>query len=275
MAPEQIQADFTDRQFEEISLMVHSISGIHLHDGKKELVKARLAKRIRFLKLRNLNEYVTYVRTDTSGRELVAMLDALSTNMTYFFRESKHFDFLRDEILPKLIKKRRRIRIWSSGCSSGEEPYSIAILLRETVPSGLSPDMRILATDLSTRVLSVACRGEYAESSFRDTPPKLVHKYFERKQIQPRRIYRVQPSLRSLIHFARLNLMDPWPMKGPFDVIFCRNVMIYFDKATQKKLIHRYYDLLTEGGVLLLGHSESLAGTEHRFQYCQPATYRK
>jgi len=270
----QIQADLTNEQFEEISSMVHHLAGIHLHDGKKELVKARLAKRIRQLQLRNLDEYVAYVRGDTTGRELIAMLDALSTNLTYFFREPKHFDFLRDEILPKLIEK-RKIRIWSSGCSSGEEPYSIAMLLRETVPSPASVDMKILATDLSTRVLAVACRGEYGEDGFRDTPAGLVHKYFEVVQTRPRRIYKALPSPRKLIHFARLNLMDPWPMKGPFDVIFCRNVMIYFDKPTQNQLVNRYYDLLADGGALLLGHSESLTGTNHRFQYRQPATYIK
>jgi chemotaxis protein methyltransferase CheR len=271
----QIQAGFTNEQFEEISSMVHQLAGIHLHDGKKELVKARLAKRIRQLQLRNLDEYVAYVRGDTSGRELVAMLDALSTNLTYFFREPKHFDFLRDEMIPKLIEKRKKIRLWSSGCSSGEEPYSIAMLLRETVPSPASVDMRILATDLSTRVLAVACRGEYSQESFHDTPPRLVQKYFEVVQTQPQRIYKVLPSLRNLIHFARLNLMEPWPMKGPFDVIFCRNVMIYFDKPTQNQLVNRYYDLLADGGALLLGHSESLTGTNHRFKYHQPATYVK
>lgn len=270
----QIQTDCTNEQFEEISSMVHQLAGINLHDGKKELVKARLAKRIRQLQLRNLNEYIAYVRGDTSGRELVAMLDALSTNLTYFFREPKHFDFLRDEILPKLIE-RRKIRIWSAGCSSGEEPYSIAMLLMESVPSPASVDIRILATDLSTRVLAVACRGEYGQDAFRDTPPLLVHKYFQPLQTQPQRIYKVSPNLRKMIHFARLNLMESWPMKGPFDVIFCRNVMIYFDKPTQNQLVNRFYTLLTDGGALLLGHSESLTGTNHKFQYRQPATYMK
>jgi chemotaxis protein methyltransferase CheR len=270
----QIQTEFTNELFEEICSMVHQLAGIHLHDGKKELVKARLAKRIRQLQLRNLDEYVAYVRSDTSGRELVAMLDALSTNLTYFFREPKHFDFLREEIIPQLLEK-QKIRIWSSGCSSGEEPYSIAMLLREIVPPSTSMDMRILATDLSTRVLAVACRGEYGEEGFRDTPSVLVHKYFEVVQTKPCRIYKALPGLRNLIRFARLNLMDNWPMKGPFDVIFCRNVMIYFDKPTQTKLVNRYYDLLAPGGVLLLGHSESLTGTDHRFEYVQPATYRK
>lgn len=275
MQTSPIQIDFSNEQFENIRSMVHQLAGIHLHDGKKELVKARLAKRIRHLQLHNPEEYIAYVRSDTTGRELIAMLDALSTNLTYFFREPKHFDFLQNQILPKLIEKREKIRIWSSGCSSGEEPYSIAMLLREMVPETQSIDMRILATDLSTRVLAVACRGEYNEESFHDTPAGLIYKNFEVIQTKPRKIYKVLPHLRKLIHFARLNLMDPWPMKGPFDVIFCRNVMIYFDKPTQNQLVNRYYDLLDNGGVLLLGHSESLTGTNHRFQYCQPATYMK
>lgn len=270
------QVEFTEEQFEKIRQLVHQLAGIHLHDGKKELVKARLSKRMRQLQCANLDEYLDLVREDPTGRELVHMLDALSTNLTYFFREPKHFDFLRDEVLPPLLeKKAKKIRIWSAGCSSGEEPYSIAILLRETLPPSSAVDARILATDLSTRVLAVACQGEYREESFRETPSHLVQKYFTLIQRQPHRLYRVSPVLREMIHFARLNLMDPWPMRGPFDVIFCRNVMIYFDKPTQNRLINRFYDLLAPGGALLLGHSESLTGTSHKFRYRQPATYVK
>ncbi|MBN1942051.1 MAG: chemotaxis protein CheR [Phycisphaerae bacterium] len=271
----QLQIGFSEEHFEEISALVHQLAGIHLHEGKKELVKARLAKRTRQLQLQSLDEYIAYVRNDTTGRELILMLDALSTNLTFFFRESKHFDYLRDKMLPRLFQGQKKIRIWSAGCSSGEEPYSIAMLLRETLPSHSFLDVRILATDLSTRVLSTACRGVYDEDAFRDTPAVLVQKYFELVQSRPKRIYRVLPLLRDMIHFARLNLMDAWPMKGPFDVIFCRNVMIYFDKPTQNRLVNRFYDLLADGGALLLGHSESLTGTKHRFRYSQPATYVK
>lgn len=272
----EFTAEITSRQFEEISALVKNLAGINLHDGKKELVKARLAKRTRELKLRNLDEYIEHVRNDTSGRELISMLDALSTNLTFFFREAQHFQYLKEHVLPTWrVQPNKCVRIWSAGCSSGEEPYSIAMLLHENLPNLNRRDCRILATDLSTKVLGMACKGEYGAERFKDTPEHLVRRYFTCIQTKPSPIYRVNPDVRKLIHFARLNLMESWPMKGPFDVIFCRNVMIYFDKPTQARLIGRYYDLLAPGGLLLLGHSESLTGTKHNFKYAQPATYVK
>jgi chemotaxis protein methyltransferase CheR len=266
----------TEAQFNEISALVKGLAGINLHDGKKELVKARLAKRTRQLKLRSLEEYIAYVRNDRTGRELISMLDALSTNLTYFFREPAHFHYLQEKILPEFVSSRRkRLRIWSAGCSSGEEPYSIAMLLHESLPDLNSWDARILATDLSTKVLGMAVNGEYTQERFRETPKHLVQKYFETVQQRPDKIHRAKPTIRKMIHFARLNLMEAWPMKGPFDVIFCRNVMIYFDKPTQNRLVNRYYDLLATGGHLFLGHSESLTGTTHKFKYVMPATYCK
>ena len=172
-------------------------------------------------------------------------------------------------------RSNRKIRIWSAGCSSGEEPYSIAMLLNEVIPNIGCWDAKILATDLSTRVLDIAMRGQYSQQRFKETPKQLVSKYFNLTQSKPSKIYQAKSSIRNIISFARLNLMESWPMKGPFDVIFCRNVMIYFDKPTQNKLINRYYDLLSEGGMLFLGHSESLTGTQHQLKYCQPATYMR
>ncbi len=276
MSTVQHLAEITDQQFEEISALVKRLAGINLHEGKKELVKARLAKRTRQLKLPNLEAYIDYVRQDNTGRELVSMLDALSTNLTFFFREPAHFNFLKERILPRIQQRGDyRLRIWSAGCSSGEEPYSIAMLLREHLVGIERWDARILATDLSTRVLGMATRGEYGKERFRETPPQLVQRYFDVVQTTPNKIYKASPAIRNMIHFARLNLMDHWPMRGPFDVIFCRNVMIYFDKPTQNKLVNRYYDLLAPGGYLFLGHSESLTGTQHQFRYVMPATYTK
>ncbi|MBS3820353.1 MAG: chemotaxis protein CheR [Planctomycetes bacterium] len=276
MSMAQHLAEITDQQFADISELVKRLTGINLHAGKKELVKARLAKRTRQLKLGSLEEYIGFVRNDKSGRELVSMLDALSTNLTFFFREPAHFNFLKDRILPDIKgRNTKRLRIWSAGCSSGEEPYSIAILLNECIPDLDRWDAKILATDLSTRVLSIAMRGEYAKQRFRDTPGQLVQRYFDVVQTSPSKIYRTGPRIRKIVHFARLNLVEPWPMKGPFDVMFCRNVMIYFDKPTQNRLVKRYYDLLAPGGHLFLGHSESLTGTKHQFRYVMPATYVK
>ena len=269
------QATLTEAEFQEISAFVKTNCGINLHDGKKELVKARLGKRMRMLGTPSFRDYLEYVIADTSGAEVTAMMDVISTNLTYFFREAKHFNHLQEQILPELRRKgARRLRIWSAGCSSGEEPYSIAMLLNETLELG-QYDAKILATDLSTRVLQVANEGVYREDRFRETSQAMVRKYFSCIQTKPERLYKVNPCLRRLIHFARLNLMESWPMKGPFDVIFCRNVMIYFDKETQGRLVNRYFDILAPGGTLFLGHSESLTGIQHKYKYVQPACYQK
>ncbi|MHC4945793.1 MAG: CheR family methyltransferase [Planctomycetota bacterium] len=271
--------ELTEEQVKNIAQMVKESTGINLHEGKTALIRARLAKRLRQLGLNSYRSYMQYLRADRSGDEFTYMLDSLSTNVTGFFREDAHFDYLARYYLSRAIERprngKRRMRIWSAGCSSGEEPYSIAIVLHETIPNLTTWDARILATDLSTRILSSARHGVYSRERVDSIPPFLRGKYFRCIQQRPEKRYKVAGSLRGLVHFARLNLMGPWPMKGPFDVIFCRNVMIYFDKATQTRLINRYYDYLVPGGVLFMGHSESLAGIKHRFSFVQPAVYEK
>ncbi|MFP4141638.1 MAG: CheR family methyltransferase [Planctomycetota bacterium] len=270
-------AVLSEAEFNEISEFVKRNCGINLHDGKKELVKARLGKRIRQLGMGSFRQYMDSVRNDSSGAELTTMLDQISTNLTFFFREHKHFEHLRETVIPAIrAKGKRRIRIWSAGCSSGEEPYSIAMLLNEAINDLVGWDTAVLATDLSTKVLGMAQRGVYRQERFRETPKHLVSKYFSVVEKRPDgNVYQAKSSIRKLIHFARLNLMENWPMKGPFDVIFCRNVMIYFDKTTQGRLVNRYFDILAPGGVLFIGHSESLTGTQHRYKYVQPAIYQK
>ena len=278
MEKENLNADVTEAQFEQISSLVRNLAGINLHNGKKELVKTRLAKRLRQLQLRNIEEYLSFVRNDRTGRELVSMLDVLSTNLTSFFREPQHFHYLKDHVLPRIMQaKTRRIRIWSAGCSSGEEPYSIAVLLNEMIPDIENRDVRILATDLSTCMLEIACRGEYEQDRFKDTDQRLISKYFECMQTEPEEIYQARPSIRSLIHFARLNLMDDWPMKGPFDVIFCRNVAIYFTSEARKDLFKRLAALLTPEGYMFVGSSESLADVGPEFapqHHCRSVFYQ-
>ena len=270
-------AVLSEAEFNEISEFVKRNCGINLHDGKKELVKARLGKRIRQLGVGSFRQYMDSVRNDSSGAELTTMLDQISTNLTFFFREYKHFEHLREAVIPAIrAKGKRRIRIWSAGCSSGEEPYSIAMLLNEAINDLVGWDAAVLATDLSTKVLGMAQRGIYRQERFRETPKHLVSKYFNVVEKRPDgNVFQAKSSIRKLIHFARLNLMESWPMKGPFDVIFCRNVMIYFDKTTQGRLVNRYFDMLAPGGVLFIGHSESLTGTQHRYKYVQPAIYQK
>jgi chemotaxis protein methyltransferase CheR len=180
---------------------------------------------------------------------------------------------LRETILPPL-KNRQRISIWSAGCSTGHEPYSIAMELQESSQNIRNCDVRILATDISNRVLAEACEGVYATDSIQGVPQAMLQKYFTCIQGKPAR-YRVSDAIRKMVRFAPLNLMGDWPMRGPFQVIFCRNVMIYFDKPTQQWLVQRFYELLEPGGFLLVGHSESLTGGAHNFKYVQPATYVK
>ncbi|MCE5278997.1 MAG: protein-glutamate O-methyltransferase CheR [Planctomycetaceae bacterium] len=266
----------TEEEFETISAFVKSTCGINLHAGKKELVKARLSKRMRMLKLDSFEKYFAHVQRDVSGIELMGMLDCLSTNLTSFFREPAHFELLA-KVMGELLAtnaQTRKLRIWSAGCSSGEEPYTLAMTLAETAGQ-CGYDMKILASDLSTRVLAAARRGVYPHARLRGVPGELTSRYFTLVQARPERLYQVNESLRSLITFARVNLMESWPMAGPFDVIFCRNVMIYFDKDTQTRLVSRFQDMLRPGGLLFVGHSESLSGVRHNLEYVQPAVYRR
>ncbi|NIA29223.1 MAG: hypothetical protein GWP06_04820 [Actinobacteria bacterium] len=265
--------ELSETQFKKISQMTYRLCGIQLPNGKQQLVKARLLKRLHALNLGSFEQYMKYIERDGADHELVNMIDFLTTNKTSFFREFQHFDFLRQHVLPGF--KGGRLRLWSAGCSSGEEPYSIAMLLREEIANIDRYDVRILATDISTRVLEGAREGVYEENTLRDVSPKFRQKYFSCVRRELPSTYRVKDNLKALIQFARLNLMENWPMKGPFDVIFCRNVMIYFDKETRKELIHRFWELLGAGGYLFVGHSESLTTLSHELAYVQPAVYIK
>jgi chemotaxis protein methyltransferase CheR len=267
-----IRLALSTAQFEQVRRIVYEKCGINLTTGKEELVKSRLVKRLQALDLDSIGEYLQFVKNDLSGKELAQMLDVLTTNKTYFYRESAHFDYLCQEILPNL--RQPKLRIWSAGCSSGEEPYTVGALLREHLKNIDRYDVRILATDLSMRVLEKAKAATYAAEAFNEMPPALLQKYFTRVSANPHS-YRVKDNVRKLVTFARLNLLADWPMRGPFDVIFCRNVMIYFDLPTRDRLVNRYYRLLAPGGHLFIGHSESLNGINHQYKYVQPAAYMK
>jgi chemotaxis protein methyltransferase CheR len=270
---DSIILNLNDRHYKKISEMTYAITGIKFNDGKQELVKSRLGKRIRALKLRDFDEYIEYIENEHSQQELRMMIDSLTTNKTNFFREMPHFDYLKNHILPAYTDK--KLRIWSAGCSTGEEPYSISILLHEEIPRVEALDVAILATDISSRVLDRAKEGAYSEDAIREIPRPILSKHFNVSVSGGERLYKAKDHLKKMIRFAHLNLMGEWPMKGPFNIIFCRNVMIYFDKETQCRLIDRYWELLPPGGHLFIGHSESLTGFQHRFKYIQPATYMK
>ena len=265
--------DLNETQFKKISTIVYRSCGIDLGRGKKALVRARLSKRLRALDLPDFEAYLKYVKSKEGAPELCCMIDAITTNKTGFFREVEHFNFLREHILPEASDK--KIRYWSAACSSGEEPFSLAILLRECIRDIDSKDCLILATDISTRMLEKARNAVYCKSQLRELPKTLIKKYFCEVDSGTLKSYGVKDEVRALVRFARLNLMNVWPMKGPFNIIFCRNVMIYFDKPTQHKLIDRFWDLLKPGGYLFVGHSECLSAVPHRFTYVRPAIYRK
>ena len=268
-----LTVELNDTQFEKISQLLYRLCGINLRTGKEELVKARLVKRLRFLGMESFDEYLRLIEEDPCGEELALMVDALTTNKTSFFREPEHFEYLRQEVLPALGQNRARMRFWSAGCSSGEEPFSLAMLLREELPGLDRQDVRILATDISVETLGKAREAVYDEEILKDVPALLLQKYFTCTKSKPPRTYKAKESIRKMIYFSRLNLMDAWPMRGPFDVIFCRNVMIYFDKPTQERLVNCFFELLAPGGYLFVGHSESLAYVSHKFSYVKPAVY--
>jgi chemotaxis protein methyltransferase CheR len=269
----------TDQEFEQISELVYDHCGIDLHDGKKELVRSRLAKLVRKHNVSSFEEYRNRVLSDVSDTMMTELTDAISTNLTSFFREPQHFSFLSERLIPELIRRKDRhsskIRCWSAGCSTGEEPYTIAITLLESMRTDLQWDMKILATDISSRVLDWARHGLYDEQRVAPVPAAAKNRYLTAHRQQGRAQYQVNPLLQKMVVFKYLNLMEPWPFKGPMDFIFCRNVMIYFDKPTQQKLVSRYWDVLDHGGYLFTGHSESLTGISHKFRYIQPTIYRK
>jgi chemotaxis protein methyltransferase CheR len=270
----------SEAEFRQISDLVYRHCRINLHDGKKELVRARLAKRMRGGGFTNVGQYIEHVLADASGAEFTGLIDSLSTNLTSFFREVAHFNYLKAHFLPALAARKRkqganRILAWSAGCSSGEEPYSLAMMLSDELPAGEGWDVRILATDISTRVLDIARAGSYPAARVQSVPPPQRQQYLTAARRNSTMLYSVVPAVRRLVRFRHLNLMDAWPFSGPFDFIFCRNVMIYFDKPTQEKLVNRYHDVLRPGGLLFTGHSESLTGIAHRFRYVEPTIYAR
>jgi chemotaxis protein methyltransferase CheR len=262
-------------QFSQISQLVYERCGICLQNGKESLVKARLQKRLFHLGMTDFDRYLEYLNEDRSRQELGAMIDALTTNKTSFFREFHHFEFIRSHILPGIRDSRSSGTFWSAGCSTGEEPYSLAIFIKEALPEENSSQCRILATDISHRVLDRARAAVYAEEVIAQDHASLLRKHLIRIQSKPAPLYRIGDEVRKMVQFAHLNLTDRWPMKGSFDLILCRNVMIYFDHEIRKKLAQRFRELLKPGGYLFVGHSESLMSIAEGFKYIEPAVYMK
>lgn len=261
------------RLFERFCDIAYERAGIRLKEGKESLVEARVAKRLRDLGLGSAQEYLTFLVED-DGEELVRFLDVISTNFTSFFREADHFDILARVARERFEQGRARLRFWSCASSTGEEPYTMAMTLAETI--GTEHDWRILATDISTRVLERAASGVYDEAGLGSVPRHLRAKYFEAVGggRAGRREWRVKSALRERIVFKRLNLSTPpFPMGGPLDVVFCRNVMIYFDQPVRQRLIAGIERLLGVDGWLLTGHSETLSAVSTRLGTVSPSVY--
>lgn len=262
--------DFDDIHFRFLAGLANARTGIVLQEGKKDMVYGRLVRRLRALKLETFADYCNLLQSEAGAEELGQMVNAITTNLTHFFREKHHFEHLRGVLAD--LSSQPRIRIWSAGCSSGMEPYSIAMTLKAAQADARGKDVRILATDIDSNMLNTGMQGEYDASEFKEIPSE-CRRYVE--QIASTGRMRMNNELKRLISFKQLNLIEAWPMQGPFDAIFCRNVVIYFDKPTKQSLFDRMADLLKPDGWLYIGHSENLHGITDRFELQGRTMYRR
>ncbi len=274
--------DLTDELFNKICKYIYEKARINLGKNKMELVRARFGKVIRQRNMSGFKEYFAWMQSDTTGEALREVMNAISTNLTSFFRENEHFQFLASTLIPKLeqsgnrVGGKIRLRGWSAGCSTGEEVYTMSMTISESVTRMEEWDVKLLATDIDTEVVAHGQRGVYLKDRVNGIPPALVKKYLNSVTDEKGKpAYQMRPELRKMITFRHLNLFSEWPFRNKFNFIFCRNVMIYFDRPTQEALINRYYDNLAPGGYLFIGHSESLSGVNHRFEYVKPTIYMR
>ena len=278
MTSQNREFKFTRKDFDFLRTISNTRTGIVVSDDKFDMFYARLSRRVRKLGLKDFEQYCDFIKSDGAGDEVLELVNAVTTNLTAFFRENHHFEFLRDTVIPKLViqnKAERKIRIWSAGCSTGEEPYSLAITLKDSLSAHSSWDTQILATDIDSNVLAKASKGVYTEDRVKDIPASTLRSWFMKGKGSNAGSVRVKPDARSLIKFGQLNLMDDWNVGDIKDVIFCRNVVIYFDRESKTKLINRYADNLKDGGYLFIGHSESLYKITDRFELIGNTIYQK
>ncbi|HYT74081.1 MAG TPA: protein-glutamate O-methyltransferase CheR [Vicinamibacterales bacterium] len=267
--------ELSDHDLSLIARIVYEQSGISLHLGKRALVAARLQKRLRKGGFRSFRQYVRYVQADDSGCELTAMLDAIATNHTAFFREPRHFEFLARTVLPRLAARGGPILGWSAACATGEEPYTIAMILLDRLGPLVHREVRLLASDLSTKALATAAAAAYNLSRLHDVPPAFCQRYFVRGPGDAPALALVAPPVRRLVEFRQMNLLhlnDSMPLQ---DFIFCRNVMIYFDQDVQQRVVDALERRLAPGGHLFVSHSESLSRIRHGLTWIAPSIYRR
>lgn len=273
--------EITPQEYERVRSLVYERSGINLGSNRQHLVQARLAKRIRVGGFGGFREYFRFLESDASGDEVVNLIDAISTNTTFFFREADHFEFLVASLKErtkseKWDEKGYAIRIWSAACSSGEEAYTLAMVVHKFLRDYPTMDFKILATDISQKVLAQACEGRYDLQKARAIPEDLRKVYLKPAERSKTPALEIIPELRRYISFAHFNLIDQtYPFRYGFDYVFCRNVMIYFDRPTQEAVVNRIAGHLRPGGYLIVGHSESLNALKHNLHYVKPTIYRQ
>jgi chemotaxis protein methyltransferase CheR len=261
---------FSDAEFRFLANLANQKTGIMLPESKRDMVYSRLVRRLRALKLDTFSDYCELLNSDSGKIEMPHLVNAITTNLTHFFRESHHFEHLENELLQQLISNNcSKIRIWSAGCSAGMEPYSIAMCLASKLEARKNIDARILATDIDTNMLDKGALGEYNLDEYENIPAK-----YRNMVIKNNNNMVMSERLKGLIAFKHLNLLDTWPMQGKFDAIFCRNVVIYFDKATQKKLFTNMTKYLSPNGFLYIGHSENISNVCDGFELIGRTIYR-
>ncbi len=268
-----------DHEYKLIRDLIYNRFGVNLTEQKRSLIVGRLNSLLKKNKFTSFQEYYDWVLADKSGGRITELIDKISTNHTFFYRESDHFNFFSQRVLPELLQYKdsineKKLRIWIAGCSSGEESYMIAMLIHEFFKKKISLwDAKILSTDISTTALEKAVRGIYEADNVTKLPKLLLNSYFTRIDENS---FKVKKNIQDIITFRKLNLIrESYPFKGKFDVIFCRNVMIYFDQPTRKALVQRYHNCMIDGGYLFIGHSETLGRMDTPFNYIQPAVYKK
>ena len=270
--------EFTKDDFDYLRQMVITRTGIVVPDEKMDMFYSRLARRVRKLELLSFKQYCDLIRNEKDGAEAAQLINAITTNLTSFFRESYHFDFLAESLIPDLIErepKRRRLSIWSAGCSTGEEPYSIAITLSQLGLVDRGWDIKILATDIDSNVLEHGVKGVYGLEQINVVPDRYVKAGFLRGKKGKSGKVSIKPNVRRMVEFMQLNLNSQWSLPEQMDMVFCRNVIIYFDKESKRALVNRIADNLKEGGYLFIGHSESLFRVSERFELVGKTIYRK
>jgi len=269
----------SDKEFKRLSDFIHTEVGIKLPLSKKVMVEARLQKRLRLLGKNGYRDYFEFLfSAEGLDEELVHLIDVITTNTTEFFREPRHFEIMTEQTLPMWRSQHgtgRPFRLWSAGCSTGEEPYTLCIVLSEFASRFAGFRFNVMATDISTRVLAMAQNGIYPEERLAKMSTELKRRYFLRSKDKAKRLVRVAPEVRRIVDYRRLNFMDAFAFPEPLDTIFCRNVMIYFDRATQERLLQKFCTQLLPGGFLFIGHSESLTGMDLPLRQHAPTVYRK